>query len=263
MKQSQFDTDVSNIAQKARKFVFGRCYWLLLGVVGWLKTEETRHWRLNNLLISQAGASVVCCRTVHNHNSLAPCPHAGQQPGHTLFNQHLSQVSQCGCVGHSGMNSTPKLIPQVFNGVEVRTASRPFHPLHSSSACSLWETPYGIATGCRISSWFLSVLRIPPVMTSLIFPVREMLPHPITKSLHQKMLHHWCSNQYGILHVSSTRWPYDPTAVGRITEHNVPPHVQDPVRVLSTPVRMGLTVRCSHGRPPGRGEDCRKLPTVL
>ena len=25
----------------------------------------------------------------------------------------------------------PKLIPQVFNGVEVRTTSRPFHPLHS------------------------------------------------------------------------------------------------------------------------------------
>ena len=62
----------------------------------------------------------------------------GPQPGHTLlwdgipfFNQHLSQVRQRGCVGHSGTNSTPKLIPQVFNGVEVRTASRPFHPLHS------------------------------------------------------------------------------------------------------------------------------------
>ncbi|XP_051239305.1 uncharacterized protein LOC127353784 [Dicentrarchus labrax] len=84
------------------------------------------------------GASVACGRTIHSHNGLAPPPHAGHQPGHTLlwdgipfFNQYLSQVSQRGCVGHSGTNSTPKLIPQVFNGVEVRTAGRPFHPLHS------------------------------------------------------------------------------------------------------------------------------------
>ncbi|XP_078100190.1 general transcription factor 3C polypeptide 3 isoform X3 [Sander vitreus] len=77
--------------------------------------------------LDNTGASVVCGRTIHSHNSLAPPPHAGHQPGHTLlwdgipfFNQHLLQVSQRGCVGHSGTNSTPKLIPQVFNGVEVK-----------------------------------------------------------------------------------------------------------------------------------------------
>ena len=71
-------------------------------------------------------------------NSLSCSPHAGHQPGHRLLrdgisfvNQHLSYVNQRGCVGHPGKNSTPKLIPQVFNEVGVRTAGRPFHPLHS------------------------------------------------------------------------------------------------------------------------------------
>lgn len=51
--------------------------------------------------------------------------------GIPFFNQHLVQVSQCGHVGQSGMNSTPKLIPQLFSEVEVMTVERPFHPLDS------------------------------------------------------------------------------------------------------------------------------------
>lgn len=31
-----------------------------------------------------------------------------------FFNKHSLQVSQCSCAGHSDMNSTPRLIPQVF-----------------------------------------------------------------------------------------------------------------------------------------------------
>ena len=92
------------------------------------------------------GALVVCGRTIHSNNSVATPPHTGHRPGHTLlwdgisfFNQHLSQVSQSGCVGHSARNSMSKLIPQMFNRVEVRTAGWPFHPLHSQ-ILSLKET---------------------------------------------------------------------------------------------------------------------------
>lgn len=66
---------------------------------------------------------------------LVNSPHAGHQLGLTLLwdgiNQHSSQDSRRGCVGHSGTNSTPELMPQVFNEVEVRTAGGSFHPLHS------------------------------------------------------------------------------------------------------------------------------------
>lgn len=52
-------------------------------------------------------------RSKHSHNSLAPLLH---NLGHKLpfFNKHSLQVSQCGWVGHSDMNRTPRLIPQVF-----------------------------------------------------------------------------------------------------------------------------------------------------
>lgn len=114
----------------------------------------------------------------YNYNTLAPLHHAGRQFGHTLLwdgitfiNQDVSQVNQCGCVGHTGINSTPKLIPQVFNGIQVRSADR----------------------DCRISSWCLSPLRLLSVMTSLVFqgrcwPTSSYCPH-------QKLLPYWCSNQ--------------------------------------------------------------------
>ncbi|MEQ2241917.1 hypothetical protein ILYODFUR_030314 [Ilyodon furcidens] len=85
-------------------------------------------------------------RNIHNHKSLAPLPYASHQHGHTLLwdnnlllNQHLSQVSQSGCVNPSPMHIMPKMIPEVFSGVEVRTAGRPFHPLFSQSGklCSV------------------------------------------------------------------------------------------------------------------------------
>lgn len=51
---------------------------------------------------------------------------AGHLLVHTLplgasnfFNQHFSQVNQCGCVGHSTTKSMFKLIPQVFGGILV------------------------------------------------------------------------------------------------------------------------------------------------
>lgn len=102
---------------------------------------------------------------------MAPSPHAGGQLGHTpllngipFFKQHLSSVSHCGCVGDSGTNSTLKLIPQVFSWVEVRNASRPFDPLHSQIM--------------EVDSYFGPRL----MMTSLVFPVREMPTHTITLS---------------------------------------------------------------------------------
>ena len=39
---------------------------------------------------------------------------------------------------------------------------------------------YGIATGSRISSLYLSALRLPSIMTRLVLPLREMPPHTIT-----------------------------------------------------------------------------------
>ncbi|MEQ2299888.1 hypothetical protein AMECASPLE_019589 [Ameca splendens] len=68
---------------------------------------------------------------VHSQNSLAPPLHDAHQLDHTLLRDGapMSQISQCGCVCHSGTNSTSKLIPQVFHRVEVRTACSPFHPV--------------------------------------------------------------------------------------------------------------------------------------
>lgn len=73
---------------------------------------------------------------MQSHSNLAPAPHAGHQLGHILlwdvipfFNQQLSQVSQCGCAGHSGKTGPSKLTPQMFKGVEGRTADRPLCPL--------------------------------------------------------------------------------------------------------------------------------------
>src|SRR4029434_10457550 len=62
---------------------------------------------------------------IYGHNSLAPPPHAGHEPGHL----ESLQVSQRGCVGHFNTYSMPKLIPQLFNWVEVWTHGRPFHSL--------------------------------------------------------------------------------------------------------------------------------------
>src|SRR4029434_3245141 len=97
--------------------------------------EQTRH--IDNFTLYSFN-TLSCGRSIHSYNSLAPPPHAGHQAGHTLLwdgipflNQELLQVSQRGSVGHSNTYSTPKLIPQVFNWVEVSTHGRPFHSLYS------------------------------------------------------------------------------------------------------------------------------------
>ena len=71
--------------------------------------EQTRH--IGNFTLysfnTLSGASVAGGRSIRCHNSLAPPPHAGHQPGHTLFwdgipflYQESLQISHRGCVGH-------------------------------------------------------------------------------------------------------------------------------------------------------------------
>lgn len=64
------------------------------------------------------GTSVECGRSIRSHNSLAPPPHAGHQPGHILLwdgipflTQDLLKVNQRGGVGHSSMYITPPSDP--------------------------------------------------------------------------------------------------------------------------------------------------------
>ena len=94
----------------------------------------------------------------------------------------------------SGMNTDPATVQWgfngEFNGVEVRNAGGPFHPLHSLINPALWRRAlsswriefgprlwrYGIA---RISYRYRSALRLPTITMSLVFPVREMPPHTI------------------------------------------------------------------------------------
>ncbi|XP_041646411.1 uncharacterized protein LOC121511698 isoform X3 [Cheilinus undulatus] len=99
------------------------------------KQDEHQSWE---------GASIACGRTIHSHSSQASPPYAGHTllwDGIPFFSQYLSQVSRCDCVGHSG---TPKLILQVFNGVKVRTAGRPFHPLHSQTLEVVSDKPRSV-----------------------------------------------------------------------------------------------------------------------
>lgn len=77
-----------------------------------------------------------------------------------FFNQHLSQVcskfAAIVAVGHSGRNSSAQLFPQVFTGVEVRTAGGPFHSLHCHirmrhlCCTSLCWGPGGCSFGLRL-----------------------------------------------------------------------------------------------------------------
>lgn len=85
----------------------------------------------------------------------------------------------------------------MFAGAEVRIAGRPFHPLNSQilEAVSEMLCEGGIAAvdtvgsqtleiwnDCRISFQYLSAMTFPPVMTSFVFPVREMPSHTIIPS---------------------------------------------------------------------------------
>ena len=96
--------------------------------------------------------TIACRSTVNGSNSLtSPPPTAYQsldallRDGVPLFNQKLSHISQCGGICHSIVDSPTQLVPQVFNGIEVRAACWPLNPLYSSLLeiigdypCSVW-----------------------------------------------------------------------------------------------------------------------------
>lgn len=104
-------------------------------------------------------------KAIHNQNSLAYPPYADRQPAHILLWHNILVLNQRGCVGQSSMYSM-----QLGWG-------RSFRPLHSKSGGSLWWSwlcggecchpggwcsqiwRYGIATGSRISFWYLTALR--------------------------------------------------------------------------------------------------------
>ena len=141
---------------------------------------------------------LTCGRTIHSHKSLEPPSHAGYHPGHTLlwdgipfFNQHLLQVSQSGCVGHSGMNSSPKLI------LDCRNMGL---PLVAKNLQNFWIPLCIEIASNNNKSWFL-------------------LPHLITLLSTNKC--------YSISTAVITLWPYYPSESGLIVKHNVPSHAQD------------------------------------
>src|SRR4029434_9947390 len=70
--------------------------------------EQTRHTGnfTHYSFNKRSGASGAGERSIRSHNSLAPPPHAGHQPGHTLLwdgipflNQESLQISHRGCGG--------------------------------------------------------------------------------------------------------------------------------------------------------------------
>lgn len=53
-------------------------------------------------------------------------------------------------LGHSGINSTPKLLPRMFSRVEVRTVGRSFHLLHSQTLEAASGKPRSVGTSVVI-----------------------------------------------------------------------------------------------------------------
>ncbi|KAL7825191.1 hypothetical protein AOLI_G00323980 [Acnodon oligacanthus] len=106
-----------------------------------------------------------------------------------------------------------------------------------------------VATGCRISSQYLSALRLPPMKTSLVFPVREMPPHiitlPPTKDVTLSV-----QRSPRLLHTLSLR--------SNCRRQNLDSSLNitflHMFRLQCTCCRhqcTGLMVKGSHGRPPG------------
>ncbi|CAK6968511.1 uncharacterized protein LOC127353784 [Scomber scombrus] len=124
----------------------------------------------------------------------------------------------------------PKLIPQVFDGVEVR----PFHPPHSLILEVVSDKPrsvgagvvilefgprlwrYGIATGCRISSRYLCIEIASNDDKPCFSRDGDAAPHHHTASTKKMLL----SAAISIAFSASSPRPYDPTAVGRIWTHH-------------------------------------------
>src|SRR4029434_9559408 len=111
--------NLPKFSANAKQFILMLIFTLVLScLLDWMielsNKEQTRH--IDNFTLysfnTPSGASEAGGRSIRSHNSLAPPPHAGHLPGHTLlwhgipfFNQHLSQVSQRGSVGQIGSAS--------------------------------------------------------------------------------------------------------------------------------------------------------------
>lgn len=113
--------DLQNLLSQCQRkyFAIKSCLVHFMGLNFW---SLKRH--ISNLMVYSFGSMW------KDHLRTIPPPHAGHQLGYALlwdgipfFKQHLLQVSQCVSVGDSGTNSTPKPTPEVFNGVDVRTAA--------------------------------------------------------------------------------------------------------------------------------------------
>ena len=94
-------------------------------------------------------------------------------------------VSQRGCVGHSGPSWSHKCSMVSRSGLPAGHSI-----LFTLSSVPDWS--YGVATCCRISSRYLSALRLPSMMTSLVFQWGRCHLTP-SHCLHQEMLLYWCS----------------------------------------------------------------------
>lgn len=95
-----------------------------------------------------------------------------------------------------------------------------------------------LVTGLLIHC-YSKVVSIVSIGDKLRFPVKEILPHTITKPLPC-----WCCKQRSILRFFST---LDPAMIQLllaesqlIAEHSVPPHVQVLLHMLVTPAQTGL-----------------------
>lgn len=123
--------------------------------------QEKEHTDSITIYLFNKQVGSVDRKTVNYHNSLAGHPNDGHQLVRTLLwdnspflNQHLLQVNHCGCTGHSGMNTTPKLIAQVFSGVKVKTASESLHPLHAQIVAVASDEPCSVGVSVVILQVF-------------------------------------------------------------------------------------------------------------
>ena len=78
-----------------------------------------------------------------------PC-HTKLWDGVPLFNEDQPQVCQCSAISHSMPDRPAELIPQVFDGIEVRAARWPFHPLNALIPQVLVDDPCSMRTSVVI-----------------------------------------------------------------------------------------------------------------
>lgn len=132
------------------------------------------------------------------------------------------QISRCGCLGRSAMNSIPSWL-EMFNGVEVRIAGRPVSLLPNSvdKSHSVWVNVVILEDRFRpqtveicdsywISSRYLSVSCLQWLRS--LFSSEWDAAHNITLPPSKAGILLFCcyrySNHYESLHIFS--WPFDP-----------------------------------------------------